>query len=135
MTKLGGYTAGAAVAGIIAAGLMASVGAGIARADDYSGHTYGDVSSALSKAGLKGVVVSRVGDELPEKKCTVTHSQQAAWVKGDHFKPVANTVLLDLNCDADVATAGTPGYSAASPEGRQALAAEKNEATRHPAKG
>ena len=46
----------------------------------------------------------------------MTRSQQADWLKGSNFSPVTDTVLLWLNCNAKLATAGTPGNSLASPE-------------------
>ena len=102
---------------------MAIVGPGMASADDYSGQTYADVSKALGNAKLKGVIASQVGDALSQDQCVVTRSQKAPWMKGDHFAPVGDTVLLFLNCNAGVASATTPGNSAASPEGRAAIAA------------
>jgi hypothetical protein len=100
---------------------MAVFGTGVAAADDYAGQTYADASSALSDDGLKGVIATRIGDAKPDDECIVTHSEQAHWLKGDDFAPVTDTVLLYLNCNATVASATTPGNSAASPEGRAAL--------------
>jgi hypothetical protein len=102
---------------------MASFGAGIAAADDYAGQTYADATSALSAASLKGVIATRVGDTLPQDQCVVTHAENAPWIKGNKFNAVSDTVLLYLNCNATVASATTPGNSAASPEGRAAIAA------------
>jgi hypothetical protein len=102
---------------------MAMFGTGVAAADNYAGQTYADASAALSKASLKGVIATRVGSALPDDKCVVTHSQNASWIKGDKFAPVKDTVLLDLNCNATVASATTAGNSAGSPEGRAALQA------------
>ncbi len=119
---------------IAALGAVATLGlhgAGIASADDYAGQTYADASSAIANAGDKAVIASRFGDELgDDNDCVVTHSQMAAWRKGDDFAPVTDTVLVDLNCDAAVATATTAGNSAASPEGRAALEAAKEKAAK-----
>ena len=52
----------------------------------------------------------------------------APWLKGDDFTPVTDTVLLYLNCNAGVASANEPGNSKASPEGRAAIAAAKEQA-------
>ncbi len=125
MKKLIALTSGAVGATAVS---MAVFGSGVAAADDYAGQTYADASSALSDAGLKGVIATRVGDALPDDECVVTHSEQASWLKGDDFAPVTDTVLLDLNCNASVATATTPGNSAGSPEGRAALKAAKEAA-------
>lgn len=108
--------------------LTTTVGAGVASADDYAGKTYSDAKSALSDANEKGVVATRSGDQLADDDCIVTHSQQAAWLKGDDFAPVSDTVLLYLNCDASVASATHAGNSAASPEGRAAIAEAKKKA-------
>ena len=112
----------AATVGVTAA-LMAISGTGVAAADSYAGQVYADASKALSGANLKGVVASRVGDALPLDQCVVTSSEKAPWIKGGHFKNVSDTVLLSLNCNATVASATKPGNSAASPEGRAAMAA------------
>jgi hypothetical protein len=110
-----------AVVGATAA-LMVMFASGVAAADDYAGKTYGDATKALSEANLKGVIASRVGDALADDQCVVTYSEKAPWIKGDKFASVTDTVLLHLNCNATVASATTPGNSAASPEGRAAIA-------------
>jgi hypothetical protein len=102
---------------------MVMFSTGVAVADDYAGQTYADATKALSDANLEGVIASRVGDTLPNDQCVVTHSEQAPWIKGDKFASVTDTVLLQLNCNATVASATTPGNSAASTEGRAALQA------------
>jgi hypothetical protein len=101
---------------------------GTAAADGYAGQKYSDVQSALADAGMKGVVAARSGDSLSDDDCVVTHSEKAHWHKGNNFAPVTDTELLDLNCNASVASATTPGNSAASPEGRAALADAKQKA-------
>lgn len=114
----------------IAAVSMAMFGTGTAAADDYAGKTYSDAQSALGDANLTGIVATRTGDELADDDCVVTHSEKAAWLKGDDFAPVSDTVLLYLNCEAGVASATKAGNSAASPEGRAAIAAAKEEAAK-----
>ena len=106
---------------------MAFLGTGIAAADSYSGQTYADATQAISGAKKKAIVASRVGDALPTDKCVVTSSESAPWIKGDHFAAVTDTVLLHLNCNATVASATQPGNSAASPEGRAAIAAAQQD--------
>jgi hypothetical protein len=120
MKKLGVYCA-AAVGAAVSMGLLAAFATGIAKADDYAGQTYGDASGAIADAGKKAVISSRSGDTPSNDKCLVTHSQSAPWLKGEHFTHDTKTVLLDLNCNAKVATAKKAGNSAASPEGRAAL--------------
>lgn len=124
MRKLIVYAAGTLGATAVS---MALVGTGVAAADDYAGQTYGDASAAISDAGKKAVVTTRAGDTLPDDKCVVTSSQSAPWLKGDDFAPVTDTVLVNLNCNAAVATATKSGNSAASPQGRAALKAAKDD--------
>ena len=119
MKKFGVYAITAVGATAVS---MAVLGTGIAAADDYSGQTYSDASQAISDAGKTAVIASRAGDTLADDDCIVTHSQSAPWIKGDDFAPVTDTVLVYLNCNAPVATAKDPGNSAASPEGRAAIA-------------
>ena len=121
MTKL--IRSAAGVTGFTAVSL-ALFGSGIAAADDYAGQTYSDASGAIDKAGQKAVIAGSVGSVLAQGDCIVTRSQQADWLKGSNFSPVTDTVLLWLNCNAKLATAGTPGNSLASPEGRAEKAAE-----------
>jgi hypothetical protein len=114
-----------AVIGVPAAAVisMMAFGSGIAAAD-YAGQTYSDASSAISGAGQKVVIASKVGDRLAEGDCVVTHSQMAPWLKTDAFTPVTDTVLVYLNCDAKLATPTAPGNSLASPEGQAEKATE-----------
>src|SRR5690349_9152845 len=101
--------------------LIAVGSAGSAAAAGYAGEQYGDASSSIGDDGQKAVVTTRTGDTLDQSKCVVTHSESAPWLKGSSFSPVTDTVLLDLNCNAAVASAKDPGNSAASPEGRAEL--------------
>lgn len=101
---------------------------GIAAADDYAGQKYSDVTSKLADASLTGVIATRTGDILSDDDCVVTSSEKAPWLKGDDFAPVTDTVLLNLNCNAGVASAKQAGNSTASPEGKAAIAAAAQEA-------
>lgn len=113
---------------------VALFGAGVAAADDYAGKTYADASSAISDANKKAVIANTFGDTLPQDKCVVSHSESAPWMKGDDFAAVTDTVLLYLNCNATIASATSPGNSAASPEGRAAIADAKEQAAKDQAK-
>jgi hypothetical protein len=125
MKKLVGIAAVVIGMSVIPVGMLAT---GVASADDYAGKSYADVQSALSSGGMKGVIATRSGDSMPNDKCTVTSSEKAPWIKGNKFASVTDTVLLNLNCSASVATAKAPGNSAASPEGRAAIAAAQQQA-------
>ena len=101
---------------------------GIAAADDYAGQKYSDVTSKLADSDLTGVIATRSGDLVDDDDCIVTSSEKAPWIKGDDFAPVTDTVLLNLNCSAGVASAKSSGNSKASPEGKAAIAAAQQEA-------
>ena len=101
---------------------------GIAAADDYAGKKYSDVTSALADSDLTGVIATRSGDLVDDDDCVVTSSEKASWIKGDDFAPVTDTVLLNLNCNAGVASAKMSGNSKASPEGKAAMAEAQKEA-------
>jgi hypothetical protein len=98
-------------------------GTGIASADDYAGKKYSDASSAASDAGLTVVVAARVGDKVSQDDCVVTRSQTAPFASANDGAHVASTVQFYLNCNGGYATAGMPGPSLGSPEGRSAKAA------------
>jgi hypothetical protein len=113
-------SAGTAVA---ASAFMALFGTGVASADDYAGQTYADAAQAASQAGATVTVASRVGDKVSQDECLVTRSQTAPFADADDGSHVSGQVQFYLNCNAGYATAGTPGPSLASPEGREAKAA------------
>ena len=125
MKKIG-FTGGLLTVGAVATMVF---GNGVAAAaDDYAGQKYSDVQSKLGDADLTGVIATRSGDSLDDDDCMVTSSEKAPWLKGDDFAPVTDTVLLNLNCNAGVASAKDSGNSKASPEGKAAIAAAKQEA-------
>ena len=123
-------------AGLIAMAAVSTIVStpGIAAADDYAGQKYSDVMSKLGDSDLTGVIATRAGDLVDDDDCVVTSSEKAPWIKGDDFSPVTDTVLLNLNCNAGVASAKTAGNSKASPEGKAAIAAAKQEEQQEQAK-
>ncbi len=110
-----------AIATLTAAAVSSAVlGAGIAAADnDYVGQTYAEATKAISDAGGTETIATVVGDQVPTAQCRVTGSRNASFL--DSSGNPGGRVLLDLNCNADVASPGNPGNSAASPQGQQAL--------------
>ncbi len=108
--------------------VSAFLGTGIAAADDYAGQTYADASSAASDAGQTVVVAARVGDKVSQDDCVVTRSQSAPFTSAIDGAATENTVQFYLNCNGGVASATTPGPSLASPEGREAKAAQEEAA-------
>ena len=90
---------------------------------DVIGMTYAKATSAISAAGLTAAVASRVGDQKSQPDCVVTNARvESVPQRGNH--PTAGTnVSISLNCYAAEASATSPGFSAASPEGKAAAAA------------
>jgi hypothetical protein len=126
MTKLIGLGMGA----VCLSAVSLTLGSGVALADAYAGQSYSDASKAISNAGQKAVIATSVGDSLSQGDCVVTRSQKADWLKGDNFSAVNDTVLLYLNCNAKLATAGKSGNSLGSPEGRAEKVAEEEQAAK-----
>jgi hypothetical protein len=111
---------------ILAGGLAAATptlfGAGIAAAaPDVVGDTYSDAASAIQGAGGTAVIATRVGSGADEGECIVTNAWDAPFIRDG--ANANGEVLVALNCNGAVASAGTAGNSAASPAGREAKAA------------
>jgi hypothetical protein len=123
----------------MAAGItaLALAGSGVAAADtDVTGQKYSDAQGVLSTAGLKPVVQSTVGDQLAWPDCVVTRTQKRTIpAPANSSGSATNEMLVFLNCDAGIASATTPGNSAASPEGRAAAAAAAQQAAQAQAGG
>ena len=91
---------------------------------DVTGQKYSDAQSALSGAGMKPVVASTVGDQKAWPDCIVTRTQKRTVQPPPNSSGAQSSeVLVSLNCDAGIASAKTPGNSAASPQGKAAAAA------------
>ena len=114
---------GAAAASLVALAISAR-GVAAAAGSDVTGQKYSDAQSALSSAGLKPVVETVVGDQKAWPDCVVTRAQKRTVQPPENSSGSAsNEMLVSLNCEAGIATATTPGNSAASPEGKAAAAA------------
>jgi hypothetical protein len=104
----------------------ALIGSGVASAGippNVVGQKYSDATTALSNGGFKPIVSTTVGDHLQRPDCLVTNQvQRTVQPPQNSSGSASNEVLLSLNCEANVAKAGTPGFSAGSPEGSHALA-------------
>jgi hypothetical protein len=120
---------GSATAAALAA--LAISGSGVASAaTDVTGQKYSDAQSSLSSAGFKPVVESTVGDQKAWPDCIVTRAQKRTVQPPENSSgSPTNEMLVSLNCDAGVASATTPGNSAASPEGKAAAAAAAKESS------
>ena len=116
-----------AVLAASAASAFVCLGAGVAQAGstpDVVGKKYSDAESAISDAGLKPVVSTTVGDQKAWPDCVVTNTVARTVPPPENSGGSAtNQLLVSLNCDDGEASAKTPGFSAASPEGKAAKAA------------
>ena len=94
---------------------LAISGSGVAAAaTDVTGQKYSDAQSALSSAGLKPVVETVVGDQKAWPDCVVTRAQKRTVQPPENSSGSAtDEMLVSLNCEAGIATATTPGNSAA----------------------
>lgn len=109
-----GALAGAAVAAMV-------FGSGTAVAvNEYQGLTYERAAANISSSGQTVVIATRVGEYLPTEQCIVTGSQSrnSLDTSGNNR---GGAVMLHLNCN-DPMTKGRPGYSAVTPQGKQAQA-------------
>jgi hypothetical protein len=104
---------------------LALVGAGQAVADDgVVGHTFADAKSTLSQQGFGAIVATTVGDRQDWENCVVSSVTRASRTDSSGSS-TGNNMLVNLNCYSRHSTANSPGYSAASPEGRASQAAEQ----------
>lgn len=119
MMMLTNIAGGAAVA---TAAVTASLwGAGVAgAAPDVVGDTYSDAETAIQQSGAQSIVATRVGGRANEGDCIVTNAWDAPFLR----ESGSPEVMVALNCNADVASANTPGNSLGSPQGREAKAAQ-----------
>lgn len=101
----------AITAGTLTIAIATGAGGGVASATDpFAGMRYDKVAASIKSWKGKSEVVSVVGDQLKRDDCIVASSR----------KDKKGTYLLSLYCDGSYATAGEPGHSAGSPEGRDA---------------
>lgn len=116
------------VGAVVAATAMSgSFGAGTAAAKgpNLSGQTYAQASEKIASWGSKAVISSVVGDQRAIDDCIVTGTNKAGFLNSSG-RQQESAYLLDLNCNAPIASAGKPGASAASPQGRTAKKELKN---------
>lgn len=108
----------AVCAGAVGAAALALAGAGTAAAaPNLAGALYSDAKEELANQGLTPIIATRVGDKVEDDDCVVDRIQDSP-ASGD-------TVLVYLNCYANVASPVSPGYSAQSTLGRAALDAQE----------
>ena len=114
--------------------LFGSVVAQAGSSTNVVGQKYSDAQSAISGAGLTPVVSTTVGDQKAWPDCLVTNTVARTVPAPENSSGSAtNQLLVSLNCDDGEASAKTPGFSAASPEGKAAKAAADAAASATPA--
>lgn len=99
--------------------LLMTLTIGTASADALTGETYGSASAKISSWNAEAVVATVNGDQLPLDKCIVTSYTKAS-PRNASGQVTGSQYLVSLNCNAQVASPGKPGNSAASPAGREA---------------
>jgi hypothetical protein len=104
--------------------LMTIFASGVASADPYAGKTYDEAAAKI--AGWKGkpVVGSVSGGILDTGDCIVASSHKSIFLDPSGRNSRSSEVVLNLNCNNHVASAGHPGNSAMSPAG---VAAKKDQ--------
>jgi hypothetical protein len=113
---------GSAVA--LSAAALISSGTAWAVAPNVVGQKYGDAVGALGDAGYRPIVSTTVGDRLQRPDCLVVNQVSRTVAPPPNSSGSAtNEVLLSLNCEHALASAGAPGNSAGSPVGSQASVA------------
>ena len=111
--------------GVVATAARACVGAGAAAADgDLVGQTFSKAKATLAQQGMGATVGSIVGDREDRDDCVVTSASKASFLDSSG-NSTGNNMVLNLNCYATHGSAGGPGFSAGSPEGRASLEAEE----------
>jgi hypothetical protein len=112
-----------AAAAVSTALLGAGSAAAAPSAADVVGQKYSDAADAISQGGGSAIVATTVGDKVGQDDCLVTNAAVAPFLRdGGAYAKDSGEVMLSLNCNAGVASATTPGNSAASPMGRKTLA-------------
>ena len=120
---------GIVTAAVAGAGLF--LGAGSAGAvPDVIDRAYSDAKNMIQEAGGNPVVATRTGAGLEESDCLVTNAWEAGYPNVSARGRIVgnNEVLVALNCNGELAGAGTSGNSAASPVGREAKTQAEQEA-------
>ncbi len=116
--------AGATAATIAALGLAGSGVAAAGTPPNVTGQKYSAAQTAITGAGFTPVVQSITGDQVAWPNCVVTRTQARTKPAPPNSSGSAvSQLLVSLNCYAGAASATSPGYSVASPEGKAAIAA------------
>jgi hypothetical protein len=117
---------------VSAAATAVLFGAGVAQAGsapNVVGQQYSAAQSAITAAGFTPVISTVVGDRLSQPNCQIVNQVTRIVPPLQNTSASAtNQLLISLNCDAAVASATKPGFSAASPQGVSAIASASSAA-------
>ncbi|WP_067843419.1 hypothetical protein [Mycolicibacterium wolinskyi] len=98
--------------------LMAFLGTGTGSAKDpLVGMTYADAAAKIGEWKAEPVISTVIGGILATDDCIVTNWQRAGFLDSSGKKR-GGTILVNLNCNDKVASAGKPGNSVATAEGK-----------------
>ena len=120
--RIGDRLVGCCAASTVAAMVL---GGGIANASDpLIGKTFSAATAKMAEWKATPVVSSVVGGVLDRDDCIVTSWHKSVGLDSSGRKKDESSIFVNLNCNAALASAGKPGNSLATPEGRLEL---KNE--------
>jgi hypothetical protein len=114
-----------------AAGAAVFLGAGAAGAiPDVVDRPYSDAKSMIEESGGTPVIATRTGGGADEGDCLVANAWEAGYPRVSARGRITGNdeVLVALNCNGELAAAGSAGNSAASPVGRAAKSEAEQEA-------
>jgi hypothetical protein len=120
--------------GVVAASVAGAalfLGAGAAGAvPDVIDRPYSDAKKMIQEAGGTPIIATRTGGGTDEDECLVANAWEAGYPNLNSRGRITgnNDVLVALNCNGELAGAGTPGNSALSPVGRAAKTEAEQEA-------
>lgn len=116
-----GRVVGLRSAGVVVAVVLTAVtlGSGIASADPLIGKRYSDAVSWISQRNGKPVVTTVSGSQLALDDCIVSSWTQGGFRNSRGRNDRWNEFYLHLNCNKQLASAGHPGNSLASPDGKK----------------
>ena len=100
--------------------MLASFGGlAAAKSDPLVGKKYSEASSLVSGWGADSVIETVIGSQLATDDCIVATWSRSSF-RDINGKKRKGTILFNLNCNDLLASAGSPGNSATSVEGKLA---------------
>jgi hypothetical protein len=99
--------------------LVSFGGPAAAKSDPLIGKKYSEASALISGWGADAVIETVIGSRLATDDCIVGTWSRSSFRDID-AKKRKGAILLNLNCNDSLASAGSPGNSATSAEGKLA---------------